>query len=373
MHTRKWLACFTAALLASATLAASAATPPDVAQVIEQLGLEAGPAPVRERAGWRPLRKIVVQANLAPDAIRYLAPVAAGARIIVVASPADALKAAPGADAFFGFCEADLLAAAPDVRWVQAFSAGVERCVALPAIRTRDIVVTNMQRALGPPMAEHALALLLALARHLDTYIARDATGTWDEATGRGAPVRVLAGKTLLVVGLGGIGTEVARLANAIGMRVIATRASGRAGPPFVEHVGKPDQLLEFAGRADAVVAALPLTAETRSLFDAKFFAAMKPGAYFVNLGRGASVVTDALVAALKSGQVGGAGLDVTDPEPLPPNHPLWRAPRSIITPHMSATTDADAGYRRTIVRENLRRWQAGEALLSVVDVRRGY
>lgn len=380
MHTRRKSlrllpACAAATLLAAvaATDAAVASPPPEVEQLIAQLGLKVDAVPVRERATWRPLRRIVVRANLAPQAAQYLAPVAAGAHIVVAATPAEALAAAPGADAFLGFCEADLLAAAPGTRWVQAFSAGIEKCVALPAIRTRGIVVTNMQRALGPPMAEHAIALLLALARHLDVYIARGAAGRWDDSPGPGAPVQVLAGKTLLVAGLGGIGTEVARLAHALGMRVIATRASDRPGPPFVEQVGKPADLLPFAARADAVVAVLPLTAETRGLFDAKFFAAMRRGALFVNLGRGASVVTGDLVAALASGQIGGAGLDVTDPEPLPPGHPLWRAPRTIITPHMSATTDADEGHRRRIVRENLRRWQAGEALLSVVDVERGY
>jgi phosphoglycerate dehydrogenase-like enzyme len=367
---------FTFAVLIAAPLfisVAHAAPPPDAARLIEDLGLVADAVPSRERAGWRPLRRVVVRGDLGADAAQYLAPVAAGAHIVVAGTPGEALAAAPGTDAFLGYCEADLLAAAPAARWVQAYSAGVEKCVALPAIRAGGVTVTNMQRVLGPPMAEHALALLLALARNLDTFIASQATGSWHDEPGATAPVRVLDGKTLLVAGLGGIGTEVASRAHALGMRVIATRASGRPGPSFVEYVGKPAELPALAARADAVVAALPLTAETRGLFDARFFAAMKRGAYFVNLGRGQSVVTGDLLAALKSGQVGGAGLDVTDPEPLPPDHPLWHAPRVIITPHMSATSDADHDRRRRIVRENLRRWQAGEPLLSVVDVGRGY
>ena len=369
MRARLQLAC----LLATCTVTAHAATPPDVARVIEELGLQTASVPSRERRGWRPLRKIVVRANLGPDAAQLLDTAAAGAEVVVTSTHAQALQAAPDADALLGYCEADLLAAAPKTVWVQSFSVGVENCVALPAIRERDIVVTNMQRALGPPMAEHAIALLLALARHLDTYIVRQAAGTWDESPGGGAPVRVLGGKTLLIAGLGGIGTEVARRAHALGMHVVATRASDRPGPPFVEYVGKPAELLALAARADAVVAALPLTTDTRGLFDAKFFAALKQGAYFVNLGRGQSVITGDLLAALQSGHVGGAALDVTDPEPLPPDHPLWHAPRILITPHMSATTDDDPHYRRLIVRENLRRWQAGEALLSVVDIERGY
>ncbi len=373
MRTHSVLACLLAFFVTASPADTPATTPPDVARIIQALDLRPDPVPIREHAGWQPARRIVVRADFGPDARGFLAPAAAGAEIVVVATPQEALLAAPGTDAFLGYCEGDILAAAPEARWVQAFSAGVEKCVALPAVHARGIVVTNMQRALGPPMAEHAMALLLALSRHLDTYIARQATGTWEPSTGNTVPVQVLTGKTLLVVGLGGIGTEVASRAHALGMRVIATRASARPGPPFVEYVGKPTELHTLAARADAVVAALPLTAETRALFDAKFFAALKKGAYFVNLGRGASVVTADLLAALNSGQLGGAGLDVTDPEPLPPDHPLWRAPRTIITPHMSATTDADLGSRRLIVRENLRRWQAGEALLSVVDIKRGY
>lgn len=373
MRTQTALACLLATFITAASADTPVATPPDVARIIKALDLRADTAPVRERAGWRPLRRIVVRGDFGPDAREFLAPAAAGAEIVVTATPQAALAAAPGTDAFLGYCEADLLAAAAQARWVQAFSAGVEKCVALPAVRERGIVVTNMQRALGPPMAEHAIALLLALSRHLDTYIAREATGTWEPATGNAVPVQVLNGKTLLVVGLGGIGTEVASRAHALGMHVIATRASDRPGPSWVEYVGKPAELHTLAARADAVVAALPLTAETRGVFNAQFFAALKKGAYFVNLGRGQSVVTADLLAALNSGRLGGAGLDVTDPEPLPPDHPLWRAPRTIITPHMSATTDADQGSRRLIVRENLRRWQAGEALLSVVDLERGY
>lgn len=368
MRSRLQLAC----LLATCVAASHAAPPPEAVQVVEELGLKVDSVPSRERPGWRALRKIVVSAGIGPDAAGLLSAVAAGAQILVTSTRAQALQAAPDADAFLGYCDAELLAAAPRALWVQSFSVGVESCVALPAIHERGITVTNMQRALAPPMAEHAMALLLALARQLDTYIVRQASGTWD-SPGRVAPIRVLAGKTLLVAGLGGIGTEVARRAHALGMHVVATRASDRPGPPFVEYVGRPGELLALAARADAVVAALPLTAATHGLFDAKFFAAMKRGAYFVNLGRGQSVVSGDLLVALQSGQVGGTGLDVTDPEPLPRDHPLWHAPRIIITPHMSATTDDDPHYRRLIVRENLRRWQTGEALLSVVDVERGY
>jgi phosphoglycerate dehydrogenase-like enzyme len=185
--------------------------------------------------------------------------------------------------------------------------------------------------------------------------------------------MREVGGRTLLVVGLGGIGTEVARRAHALGMRVIAIRNSRREGPDFVAEVGLPEDLHAFAARADAVVSAVPLTPETTDLFDAAFFAAMKPGGWFINVGRGRSVVTDALVAALDSGRLAGAGLDVTEPEPLPAGHTLWSRPNVIITPHVAASSDVQGERYWVLVAENLRRYAAGEPLLNVVDIERGY
>ena len=156
-------------------------------------------------------------------------------------------------------------------------------------------------------------------------------------------------------------------------MKVVAVRASGRTGPEFVSYVGLPDELPKLLGEADVVVNALPLTPATTNLFDAKLFSAFRSGAIFVNVGRGRSVVTDDLVDALKAGRIAGAGLDVTEPEPLPKDHPLWRLPRVIVTPHVAAQSDLGREAQWRIVRENLRRWVAGEALLSVVDVEKGY
>jgi phosphoglycerate dehydrogenase-like enzyme len=156
-------------------------------------------------------------------------------------------------------------------------------------------------------------------------------------------------------------------------MQVTATRASGREGPPFVSYVGLPDELPALVREADFVVNTLPLTEQTRGLFDAKLFAAMKPGAIFINVGRGGSVVQDDLVAALRSGRLAGAGLDVTDPEPLPAGHPLYSLPNVIITPHVAADTDLGNAARWAIVRENLRRYSAGEAMLSEVALEKGY
>jgi phosphoglycerate dehydrogenase-like enzyme len=224
-------------------------------------------------------------------------------------------------------------------------------------------------------MAEHAIALMLALARALPVYGIEQANGEWTRGfrERRAENLVELEGKTLLVVGLGGIGTEVADRAHGLAMRVIATRNSSREGPSYVEYVGLADEYLTLAARADVVVNATPLTPETRGMFDAAFFDAMQDHAFFINIGRGESVVTDALVAALVAGKLGGAGLDVTDPEPLPPGHPLWSMENVIITPHVATSSDVRSERTVTLVVENLRRYLRGDRLLSVVDLARGY
>jgi phosphoglycerate dehydrogenase-like enzyme len=155
-------------------------------------------------------------------------------------------------------------------------------------------------------------------------------------------------------------------------MRVTATRRSSREGPEFVAYVGLSDELPALARGADFIVNALPLTDETEGLFDADFFAELRTGTYFINVGRGGSVITDDLYAALAAGRLAGVGLDVTDPEPLPPAHPLWRHPDAIITPHV-ASYGANWSRKQTLLLENVRRFMAGEALYNVVDPELGY
>jgi len=359
---------------AGAGLAADGSTAgaPAVAPLIERLGLEESAAPVRERAGWQRPKKVMVL-NLAPQLLPALQAAAPGVELLPVSNAAEAVALAKEADAVLGLCTPELLAAGTNIRWIQSYSAGVERCVAIPALRERDILLTNMQRVAGPVMAEHVMALMLAYARGLHFYIPERMAGRWTRELPPPGRMLSLEGKTVLVVGLGGIGVEVAKRAHALGMRVVATRASGREGPPFVSYVGLPDELLKLAAEADFVVNTAPLTPATTGMFDAKFFAAVKPGAFFVNVGRGGSVVQKELVAALESGRLGGAGLDVTDPEPLPADSPLWKMQNVILTPHVSAQSDLGDEVRFAIGVENLRRYVAGEKMLSVVDVAKGY
>jgi len=222
-------------------------------------------------------------------------------------------------------------------------------------------------------MAEHVIAMMMAFARGLHFYIPERMAGRWTRDLPAPGRMLTLEGKTVLVVGLGGIGTEVARRAHALGMRVVATRASGREGPAFVSYVGLSDELHKLAGEADFIVNTTPLTPATTGMFDAKFFAAARPGAFFLNVGRGKSVVQADLIAALRSGRLAGAGLDVTDPEPLPSDSPLWQMQNVILTPHVSADSDLGNEVRYAIGIENLRRYVAGEKMLSVVDLGKGY
>ncbi len=344
---------------------------PKAAAVIRELGLvESAPA-LREARGWKTPQKIVLLQMGPPEALRAAAP---GVRFVVVDNSAEMAREVADADAVGGVdnivCDDAVLAAAKKLRWIAVYSAGVEACLGKPAIEKSGIVVTNMRAIAGPVMAEHTIALMMALSRGLQVYIPRQ--GHWDERS-RGVTMESLDGKTMLIAGLGGIGLEVARRAHALGMKVIATRNSSRDKPEYVGYVGLPDELPTLIGQADVVVSALPLVPATTNLFDARMFARMKKNAFFINVGRGGSVVTDDLLAALNAGTIAGAGLDVTEPEPLPDDHPLWKAKNVIITPHVSAQSDLGQGVRALIYREQVRRFVAGDKLLSVVDFKKGY
>jgi phosphoglycerate dehydrogenase-like enzyme len=324
---------------------------------------------VRERPGWRPPRIVLINEEMLElrPALQQAAP---GVKLIAVSAATPREIAA--ADAAIGVCSAELLAQAKQLQWIQWPAAGVERCVQQPALHERHLLLTNLQRTMGASMAEHVLGMMLALSRHFDYFLKQQHQARWarENATPQLAD---LDGKTVLVVGLGGIGTEVARRAHALGMRVIATRASGRTGPDFVSYVGLPDELQKLAKDADFIVNCAPLTPQTTGIFNREFFETLKPGAYFISVGRGRSTVTADLIAALSSGRLAGAGLDVVDPEPLPAESPLWHLPNVIITPHISADTPGSAEQRNLVLIENLRRYAAGEPMISVVDIDRGY
>lgn len=358
----------------------NAGTPAPTREIIATLGLQESAQPVRALPGWAP-RRVVVSApqgflGVVPDFSAQLLAVAGDVELVIDDSgafqPDPALLA--GADAFIGFCSNDLMAAVDErFLWLHNYTVGMDRCADLAPAQYQARLFTNGKRLSGPSIAEHTIAMMMALARGLPAYHSAQLDANWDRALARAVTFGELQGKTLLVVGLGGIGTEVARRAHGLGMRVIATRRSSREGPAFVDKVGLSSELLTLAGEAQVVVNALPLTDETRGLFDRAFFAAMPAGSMFLSVGRGKSTVTEDLVAALHSGHLFGAGLDVTDPEPLPAESPLWQMPNVIITPHTSAAGVDSIRRGAAIAVENLRRYVAGEALLNEVNMAAGY
>jgi len=370
---RKTTALLACVWLLTATIpAATADADAETTRLIAELGLKESATALADRPGWTPPKTVVIPAT-DTGRLAWLQAAAPGLALLPAKDRAQAAQLAAGADAVIGFCTPEVLAAGARLRWIQVLSAGVERCVGIPGFADRGIALSNMQKVAGPVMSEHVLAFMFGLARGLATFVPLQARGEWKDDAVPDSRMWSIEGKTMLVIGLGGIGTETARRAHALGMNVIAIRNSGRAGPPYVAEVGLSGDLRAFAARADVIVNTLPLTAETRGIFDKAFFDAAKRGALFISVGRGASVVTGDLVAALADGRIGGAGLDVTDPEPLPADHPLWRAPNVLITPHISATTDLGEEPRWLIARENLRRFAAGGRLLSEVDAGRGY
>ena len=361
--------CASAVILAAMPAAPPPAGSTSATELIDKLGLHVAAQPVRERPGWRPPHIVLINKEMLDlrPALQQAAP-----RVKLIDVSAATPKEIAAADAAIGVCSAEVLAQARQLQWIQWPAAGVDRCVQQPAIHERHLLLTNLQRTMGPSMAEHVLGMMLALSRHFDYFLRQQQQAQWaSEST---APQLVdLEGKTVLVVGLGGIGTEVARRAHAFGMRVTATRATGRSGPDFVSYVGLPEELPKLAREADFIVNCAPLTAQTTGIFNREFFETLKPGTYFISVGRGKSTVTADLIAALSSGRLAGAGLDVVDPEPLPGDSPLWHLPNVIITPHVSADTQVSAEQRNFVLVENLRRYNAGEPMISVVDIERGY
>jgi phosphoglycerate dehydrogenase-like enzyme len=380
-----------AATLAAAAIALSAAAKdapapapadPKAVELVHELGLTESATALREAKGWKQPKRIVMitqtpLGGLSGGLKERLQAAAGPVEIVLVNSIDEMATKATDADAVIGgddaVCNDRVLAAGKKLRWIAVFSAGVEGCLGKPALERPGLVVTNMRAVAGPVMAEHTIALMLALSRSLQVSVGRQATGEGWNRNFAGSQPQALTGKTMLVAGLGGIGTEVARRGHALGMKVIATRNSSRAGPDYVSYVGLSDELPTLVAQADVVIASLPLVPATTNLFDAKMFARMKKTAYFINVGRGGSVATDDLVAALNNGTIAGAGLDVTEPEPLPKDHPLWKAKNIIITPHMSAQSDLGQAARELILREQLRRFASGDKLLSVVDFKKGY
>lgn len=290
-----------------------------------------------------------------------------GPEYVPVPDRRDEIEAAlPGAAALIGLPRwaADLAGQTPGLAWVHAGGAGVEDFVGVRSLVDAPCVLTNGRIIQGPEVADHAMALLLCLTRNLHLAL-----------RGRSPlprPVELL-GKTALVVGLGGVGLAIAERAHAFGMRVLGVNLDYVPMVSLVERVLEPEATVEGLRQADVVFLSCPLTPASDGLLGARELEETKRGAWLVNVSRGRTVRTDALVEALRAGRLAGAGLDVTDPEPLPENHPLRAMDNVVLTPHVAGLSEKNRERGFELVKTNLRRFLAGRPLFNVVDKRLGF
>jgi phosphoglycerate dehydrogenase-like enzyme len=318
-----------------------------------------------------PIRSLVVSLP-APeeevDRLRHAFPAIEITRV----EPDDLIHALADADAVVAWrVPEEAIQNAPRLKWIHRGAAGVEDLIT-PTLRGSEIILTNSSGVHATNIAEHVLACMLAFARRLPKLLKMQQERAWSGR--RIIGVFELTGQTVMLAGVGDIGQAVATRAQALGMSTVAVRRdSSRPRPDGIETIMSSDRLHEALGSAHHVVNSLPLTPETLGLFDAAAFAAMRHGSYFYNVGRGRTVDTEALVAAIESGRLAGAALDVTDPEPLPKESPLWEMENVIITGHTAGKTPHmwDRVFR--LVEQNLQRYETGDPMLNVVDVDAGY
>jgi phosphoglycerate dehydrogenase-like enzyme len=332
--------------------------------------------------------KLVVHPPVEVERLEKIAVAAGAMQVVNAADPAAARAAIVDADAFFGKLTPELLAAATRLRWVQSPTASLEHYL-FPELVEHPAVLTNMRGLYSDVIAEHVLGMMLSFTRNLHTYLRNQLAGRWEPvggensrvnfATGPGVPNAMdqahatLGDLTLGIVGLGQIGAEIARRAISFGMRVLAVDPVAQTAPDGVAALWPGERLDELLGQSDFVVIAAPHTPETRQLFRRKQFQAMKPTAVLINIGRGAIVNLDDLVAALRAGEIGGAGLDVFEIEPLPAGHPLWSMANVIITPHVAGQSPRVPGRHLAVLVDNVGRFVRGEPLANVVDKRRWF
>lgn len=304
--------------------------------------------------------------------LKELQAVAPEAQIVQVTAD-NVMEQIPDADALIGSITPEQVRAGKELQWVQTMSAGVERLLHLSGetdLRDSDIILTNNQIVQGPEIADHAMAMLLTLTRSIHKFLKHQSQQEWQPSSFSGIE---LNGKTALVVGVGGIGTQIAFRAWASEMKVIGVDTEDIPYMPIIEKVVKPDQLNEVLPQADVIFVAAPHTPLSHKMFGKEEFTQMKQGAYFICVSRGSLYDLDALTHSLQSGHLAGAGVDVTDPEPLPADHPLWEVPDVIITPHIATRSDKSRERMVGTIKTNLRRFIDGKPLINVVDKEKGY
>jgi phosphoglycerate dehydrogenase-like enzyme len=327
--------------------------------------------------------KLILSPKIDDDRWRRLRDISNTLEVINCRDEAHAREAIRDADGFFGKLTPELLANAQQLRWVQSPTASLEHYL-FPALIAHPCVLTNMRGLFSDVIADHVLGLVLCFARHLHTYVRRQLRAEWAPVGGEAersgfvaGPATVseidrrhqhLADCTLGVVGAGEIGREVLRRAAAFGMKLLAVDPVCRSVPGVLDDVWPTSRLNDLLAESDYVVIAAPHTPETAKLFRTPRFEAMKRSAVLINIGRGAIVDLADLTAALQSGLIAGAGLDVFETEPLPADHSLWQMDNVIITPHIAGTSPRIAERHLATLLENARRFVSNESLLNVVD-----
>ncbi len=333
-------------------------------------------------------RKLIVSPEIDGERLRRLRDCTDRLEIINCRDSAQARESIADADAFFGKLTPELLANARQLCWVQSPTASLEHYL-FPELIEHPCVLTNMRGLFSDVIADHVLGLVLCFARNLHTYVRRQTRAEWAPVGGESqrsgfsfGPAEVseidrrhqhLADCTLGVIGAGEIGREVLRRAAAFGMPLRAVDPICRNVPGVLDEVWPTDRLNDLMAESDYVVIAAPHTPETTKLFRTPRFEAMKRSAVLINIGRGAIVDLDDLTAALQSGLIAGAGLDVFETEPLPAEHPLWHMDNVIITPHVAGTSPRIAERHLATLLENVRRFVASEPLLNVVNKRKWF
>ncbi len=269
----------------------------------------------------------------------------------------------------FGCLNPGLLAGAENLRWHHITNAGVEPYGDRSLYARGDTVLTNARGVYGVQIAEHALGMMLALSRQLPYYTDCTRRREW----ARRNDVRELYGSTVAIFGTGDLGQSLAARLAPFGCSVLGVRRNILELPDGFSELYPPHRMLDALSRSDYVVSCLPQTPQTVGIFNREAFDAMPPQSIFINVGRGSSVVESALVCALRSGRLMGAGLDVTDPEPLPPESELWDFENVLITAHSSAASPCVDARNFGLFMEQLERWSTGRRLRNIVDFRRGY
>lgn len=296
-----------------------------------------------------------------------------GVEFVAVTNNGEQQQAASGADAWIGRITREaFVAAGPQLKWVHSTGAGIEKLTAIPELIASDVVVTNTRGSHATAVAEHTFALMLALTRQLPLIVHNQAAHTYRNP-GIAGGLRELGGATMGIVGFGKLGQAIAKRAVAFEMRVIGIDLFPGAAPDGVEAVVGLDQLDTVLPKCDVVVIALPLTAETRYLIDARRINSLKHGAMVIAISRGGIVDEQALAAALQSGHLAGAALDVQATEPLPVEDSLWDIPNLIISPHCSSTSRQTTERVWASTKDNVRRFVDGTPLENVCDKQAGF